>query len=187
MGYKSLCEEGVRAMTSPLIVNMLTAAAIMLSISPADICIRPFLETYHAQIQQEKELEEVALHLADDFIRPLQSKDGESLQLSTKEEYIDYYSKISHMELAAEFLDVFFMEDDQVVKPKPGQLPLWIDRHRPYEFQKLSDTDMVLTQFSSYELYGPATLTIYYRLDQEKGWIIHEVFYETDMEEINQV
>ena len=71
------------------------------------------------------------------------------------------------------------MENDGELEVIPTEPPLWFLIDLPYEFNKISDNEMELIQFSSEDLYGPTTLIISYK-QIEDNWIIDDVTYNLE-------
>lgn len=178
-------------MPASMMLNLLAATCLFFSYTPGDSGIHTpqaiQLEGSGANnVNDKRGMEKMAVDLADDFILPLHP-DGKSLGLKTKEDYMNYYKNVSDLDLAEEFLNAFFIEKNGVLEHIPTEPPLWFDSELPYEFKKLSDTEMSISQFSSVELYGPATLTIFYKKINGNKWIIDEVHYEMESEQLNEI
>ncbi len=179
-------------MPASIFLNLLAATGLLFSYTPGDSSIHTpqaiqlkSSEANHVN-SHERGVEEVAVNLANDFILPLKP-DGETLDLKTKEDYINYYRNISDLDLAEEFLQSYFIEKNGVMELIPTELPLWFNSKLPYEFKKISDTEMSIRQFSSIELYGPTTLTIFYKKGKGNEWIIEGVHYKAEKKELNVI
>lgn len=132
--------------------------------------------------ENPSDLEEVAFDLAGDFMVPLYGwtydEEGEPYYLKTREDFNQYYSKIANMDLANEFIEAFFTEQNGELEVIPTEPPLWLERDLPYELHRISDSEMEIVQSSSEDLYGPTTLTISYKKTSEGSWIIEDVDYD---------
>ncbi|RST72746.1 hypothetical protein D4T97_015110 [Siminovitchia acidinfaciens] len=176
-------------MPTQIITNML-AASLLFSFIPMDIKVHSpqAVHLEHSKgmenINDEKGLEEIAIGLADDFILPLNPANDD---LKTKEDFINYYRNISDLDLAGEFLNTFFIEKNGVLEHIPTEPPLWFDSKLPYEFRQISETEMIISQYSSTDLHGSATLTIFYKKSAENRWVINDVQYGMEQETLNEV
>ncbi|RWR06537.1 hypothetical protein QNH23_13025 [Siminovitchia fortis] len=178
-------------MPASIILNLLAATGLLFSYTPGDSSIHTpqaiqLKDSEASGVTDKRGMEIIAVDLADDFILPLHP-DGNSLGLKTKEDYMNYYKNISDPDLAEEFLNAFFIEENGVMEHIPTEPPLWFDSSLPYEFKQLSDKEMAISQFSSIELYGPTTLTVFYKKRDGNKWIIDDVHYETEREGLNEV
>lgn len=168
------------------IITSMLAASLLFSFQPMNISIhtpKP-VPLADSKINEEKELEEIAVDLADDFILPLNPDNDE---LKTKEDFINYYSNISNFNLAGKFLDDYFIEKDGELEHIPTEPPLWFDSEMPFEFRQISENEMIISQYSSTELHGSVTVTIFFKKSTENGWIINDVQYGMGLEALNEV
>lgn len=181
-------------MSIPIVANIIAATSLLFSFLPGDIGhqatpvksvagISILNNTAAPSTNKEQALEETAVDLANDFMAPLYEED---LHLNTKEDYMNYYGKVSNQSVADGFLNSFFIEQNGKLEPIQTEPPLWLDPEHPYGFKIISETEMEVSQFSSEEMYGPLTLIITYKKTNGK-WIIDDVKYIEDKLKTNEV
>ncbi|MCK6258144.1 hypothetical protein LCY76_16325 [Fictibacillus sp. KIGAM418] len=101
--------------------------------------------------------------LSQEFIHKLTPEVDDQYKVkgySSKEELIRNLSHIASKKVASDYVNGMFEEKNGKLYIIPTDLPPWVEKDKPYELKKLSDTSYHLIQKNKSDLYGEYSITL---------------------------
>ncbi|QHS23096.1 hypothetical protein GWK91_09105 [Virgibacillus sp. MSP4-1] len=98
------------------------------------------------------------------------------LSYNSKEQLVQELKSIASLSLAKKYVDLYYKERNQQLYIIPTETPPWFLPEEPYDIQT-ENGQATIVQANSSELYGNYKIRIEFKYKEQKGWIIHNVYY----------
>ncbi len=102
---------------------------------------------------------------------------GHLAMYNSSEEVEAHFQQAMSPQLAEWFVETYIMETEEGVFLLPMDGPIWLDKERPYEVLKITDTEYQVVQEWDTDYLGHVNIIFVLIHDDEK-WVVHDLLHE---------
>ncbi|GAA0500339.1 hypothetical protein GCM10008986_29560 [Salinibacillus aidingensis] len=104
------------------------------------------------------------------------NQENRVLSYNTKDQLVQELKSIASLSLAKKYVDLYYKERNQQLYIIPTETPPWFIPDNSYDIQT-ENGQATIVQSNSSELYGNYKIRIEFKYKEQKGWVIHNVYY----------
>lgn len=119
------------------------------------------------------------VHLTNEFIEQLVQEiddDYKVIRYDSKEALLNQFERISSREVASEFVDFYYVEEENDLFIVPTELPPWFVTDQDYEVVQLANNKVKIIQDNTMDLYGDYMIEVVFTFCD--NWKITDVHHQ---------